>query len=262
MDFAYNIADVYQKIATIEQSCNEALENRGVIAGIPTLPLRDIEVREIKLHPAKKGFSFKEGQARMLHDLASIELQAMELCQRALVEYPDAPIEFREELSRITISEAEHLRLCLDSITDLGYRWGDWPVHCALWTAVSENDSLLDRILIVHRYLEASGLDAGNHLLRRLESIDAKNVKSVVRQINDEEVGHVEFGSRWYRQICHFQKLDPEVDFQQRMWKLRSQLPKRIEHINLELRKRAGFTDSELNVAQSIREDFLKPRSF
>lgn len=261
MDFAYNISDVYQKISTIQKSCDFALENKGQGFVFPDLPLRNIEIRDIKLHPAKKGFSFKDGQARMLHDLASIELQAMELCQRALVEYPDAPVEFREELYRITISEADHLRLCLESLSDLGYQWGDWPVHCALWTAVSAKDSLLDRILIVHRYLEASGLDAGDHLIRRLEGVDAPSVKSVVKQINYEEIGHVEFGSRWYRQICQIEGLDPEVDFQVRMWKLRTQLPKRIEHLNLDLRKKAGFTEGELVVAQSIREDFLKPRN-
>ena len=121
--------------------------------------------------PAKKGLSFKEGQARLLHDLASIELQAMELCLRSLYEYPDAPVAFREQLATIALGEGNHLQLCLNGIETLGFAWGDWPVHVALWHSTANSDSLLDRILIVHRYLEGSGLDAGDTLLRRLSGV-------------------------------------------------------------------------------------------
>lgn len=67
----------------------------GLLAGdtltIPKDPGRDVQTLALRNLPDKKGLSSKEGQARLLHDLASIELQAMELGLRTLAEFADAP---------------------------------------------------------------------------------------------------------------------------------------------------------------------------
>lgn len=259
--FTFDVPDVWEKIRQIETHCHAAMSLKA--PGVaPETPARDVLVLHPKDHPAKKGFSTNEGQARMLHDLASIELQAMELGVRSLVEYPEAPEGFKEELIHVTLQEANHLRMCIEAIDSLGFKWGDWPVHTALWRAVSPEDSLLDRILIVHRYLEGSGLDAGDTLIRRLEGTAGKlTIQHIVKQINFEEIGHVDFGSRWYRTICEAQKIDPNKDFPVRMDSLRERLPKRVEPLNHELRRKAGFTDEELAYYERLRESFMgQPR--
>jgi uncharacterized ferritin-like protein (DUF455 family) len=258
--FSLETPDVWEKIKNIQKSCEFSL-NGGSMA-IPVIPSRDVTILDSKLHPPKLGFSKLEGQARMLHDLASIELQAMELGLRTLAEFPDAPLEFREELMAVTVSEGTHLRLCLEGIQDLGFKWGDWPVHCALWDAVSTEDSLLDRILIVHRYLEGSGLDAGSYLIQRLDGVDdGKLTKKIVGQINFEEIGHVDFGSQWYRKICKLEGIEAADDFPRRMESLRRVLPKRMEKINRDLRRKAGFTEEEINYCEIYRESILPTQS-
>lgn len=257
--FTFEIPSVWEKIQEIQKSCEEACKLSSPYLA-PEEPSRDIELLHPKFHPPKKGFSSIEGQARMLHDLASIELQAMELGVRTLVEFPQAPEAFKEELIAITISEAEHLRMCLEGIEALGHKWGDWPVHSALWRSVSTEDSFLDRILIVHRYLEGSGLDAGDTLIRRLEGTSGKSsIQQIVKQINFEEIGHVHFGSEWYRKICLAENKDPNQDFVIRMNSLRKRLPKRVEPVNRLLRSQAGFTDEEILYFENLRLDFLKP---
>jgi len=254
--FSLETPDVWEKIKNIQKSCEFSLN--GGSMGIPVVPNRDVVILDSKLHPPKLGFSKLEGQARMLHDLASIELQAMELGLRTLAEFPEAPQEFREELMAVTVSEGTHLRLCLEGIQDLGFKWGDWPVHCALWDAVSSEDSLLDRILIVHRYLEGSGLDAGSYLIQRLDGVDdGKLTKKIVGQINFEEIGHVDFGSQWYRKICKLEGIEAADDFPRRMESLRRVLPKRMEKINRDLRRKAGFTEEEINYCEIYRESIL-----
>lgn len=260
MLFAFNTSNVYEKIRILRSQEDLAL-NIKAKAQVPKLPARDAIVLEFKAHPPKKGFSTSEGQARMLHDLASIELQAMELGLRTLVEYPEAPEAFRQELWQLTLSESRHLEMCLSEIEALGYSWGQWPVNCGLWTAVSESDSLLDRILIVHRYLEGSGLDAGDTLLRRLAGVDAPMVQKAVKIINTEEIEHVLFGSRWYEKICRDSKIDPGSDFTARMNRLRSVLPKRINPINHELRKKSGFSKNEIEYLEELRQSFLETDS-
>jgi uncharacterized ferritin-like protein (DUF455 family) len=255
----FELPHIWDKINNIAKDCDQALSN-AQNCWVPLEPMRDLKVLHPKDHPPKKGFSTIEGQARMLHDLASIELQAMELCLRSLIEYPEAPEAFREELRTLTISESQHLSMCIEGIEALGFKWGDWPVHLALWKSVSSEDPLLDRILIVHRYLEASGLDAGHTLIKRLEGTSGKTtIQSIVKQINFDEIGHVEFGSRWYRQICSSEKIDPNDDFTLRMDSLRQRLPKRVEPLNYELRLKAGFSIEEIEYCENLRLDFLKP---
>ena len=253
----FEIANVIGKLESISSDVHSCLTGQSF--AVPVLPARDVEVRDIRLHPPKVGLSLKEGQARMMHDLASIELQAMELAFRTLCEFPEAPLEFRHQLADLTLNEASHLRSCLQQIQELGFEWGHWPVHLGLWQATHAQDSLLDRILIVHRYLEGSGLDAGDKLLRRMHGVIRNGVTETLETIQCEEIDHVKFGSDWYRRLCRESRLDPDRDFNARMWQLRVKLPKRIEPINLELRHRAGFTDLELETVQSIREDFLRP---
>jgi len=260
MSWAFEIKNVEDKIKMVRQGTQQIFEQKTRVA-VPFLPARDIEVLDFKSHPIKKGFSTKEGQARMLHDLASIELQAMELGLRTLLEFPESDQDFKEELLALTLSEADHLELCLTEMQALGYSWGAWPINCGLWTAVHESDTMLDRLLIVHRYLEGSGLDAGDTLLKRLAGVDARSVQKAVQVINTEEIGHVQFGSRWYREFCRQDGIDPEQDFSARMDRLRAVLPKRINPIQPDLRRRAGFSENEIVYLEQLRQSFLEKES-
>ena len=218
---------------------------------------RDVRVVAPAELPCKPGLSTPSGQARLLHDLASIELQAMELAVRTLFEFPDAPAEFRKELAEVALSEGRHLELCLKSLRELGFEWGHWDVHLALWQTVGPEDSLLSRILIVHRYLEGSGLDAGESILRRLSGVGDKNLRRAVQVIVDEEVGHVQFGSRWYRRIAESHGIDPERDFAERIAKIAYLAPRR-ERLAYERRRKAGFNETELAALEACqpRKDF------
>ncbi|HEX4923423.1 MAG TPA: DUF455 family protein [Bdellovibrionales bacterium] len=244
--------DIYKKIESLEPACRRAFE--GGRAAVPVEPGRDIDVVSIVAARGKPGLASREGQARLLHDLASIELQAMELAYRTLIEYPEAPDEFRHGIAELAASEGRHLRLCLEGIEKLGFKWGHWPVHLALWFATSTEDSLLDRLLIVHRYLEGGGLDAGATILRRLNGTADLGSIRIVKTIVDEEVGHVSFGSHWYRRFCELEGLAADDDFGPRLSKVMHRIPRRLEKLDRELRRRAGFTEREMDYLESLQE--------
>jgi uncharacterized ferritin-like protein (DUF455 family) len=239
---------VYEKLRFLDSELHALL--MGERRPVPERPGRDVQIWPIHKLPPKKGLSFREGQARLLHDLASIELQAMELAVRTLIEFPEAPAEFRDQLAEIARDEGRHLALCLRALEDLTLPWGSFPTHIGLWTAVHGEDSLLDRILIVHRYLEGSGLDASDTFLRRLDGVNAPVVTEPVRVIRQDEVAHVLFGSRWYHEIAKSQMLDPEQDFANRMLLLAQRLPRRKERISWDIRRQVGFTDLEIQALE------------
>lgn len=212
---------------------------------------RDVRVVAPSELPPKPGLSRPEGQARLLHDLASIELQAMELAVRTLSEFPEAPKDFRQELADLALSEGRHLGLCLEHLENLGFPWGSWDVHLSLWNLVSAEDSLVDRVLIVHRYLEGSGLDAGDSILRRLQGVASKAVRNAVGTIVNEEVDHVRFGSLWYRRICEAEHLDPDKEFARRIPRIARLAPRR-ERLSHQLRLKAGFNQFELTTLENL----------
>lgn len=251
----FELSCVDQKLARLEADVESSL--KGKLTPIPDQPRRDVPVVQMKDLAPKMGLGSPAGLARLLHDLANIELQAMELALRSLYEFPDAPLEFREQLAELTLSEGKHLRLCLNGLRELGFEWGTWPVHLSLWNSVGPGDSLLDRLLIVHRYLEGSGLDAGDSLLKKLTGANAPAVRGVVRTIVDEEVGHVLFGSIWYQRLCVANRVDPDQDFKVRFEKLKQILPRRLEVVVPELRRQAGFSEVEIELLQSWRQEML-----
>jgi uncharacterized ferritin-like protein (DUF455 family) len=247
------IAGAREKISAMKQACQAVLA--GAPLNVPELPGRDIEVVSIIATRArsKPGLSTREGQGRLVHDLASIELQAMELAFRSLIEFPRAPTEFREELSLLALSEAQHFEMCLDALDGLDVKWGEWGVHLSLWSAAAKDDSILDRLIIVHRYLEGGGLDAGVKLQKKLNGVNSPTVVNVVNTIVREEIGHVSFGSEWYRRFCEDEKIDARQDFGERLNRLMPRIPRRLEKIDWAIRKQAGFTDHELEILEGIQ---------
>lgn len=250
-------SNVHRKLSGLDGMIEECLKGAPFV--IPATPGRDVQILPLRDLPAKKGLSLKEGQARLIHDLASIELQAMELCVRTLAEFPSAPDEFKLGLAEIARDEGRHLKLCLDALDDLGMPWGSFPAHVMLWHSVSPEDSLLDRIVIVHRYLEGSGLDATDTIFRRLSGVPAPEAKRAVEVISHDEIRHVKFGSYWYHRLLKSNGVQPEDDFGPRLARVISRIPRRIEPIAHHIRREAGFLDSEISVLEQIRADWMNP---
>jgi uncharacterized ferritin-like protein (DUF455 family) len=241
--------DVFLKLKGLEEELGSLLSEPDQNK-VPTLPGRDILVQSVHNLPAKMGLS-PLGQQKLLHDLANIELQAMELGLRTLIEFPWTPMDFRLELADIVQQEGKHLKKCLESLESLGGYWGQWPVHLGLWNAVDRSDTLLQRLFIVHRYLEGSGLDAGDSILKRLQGVPSPVVKQTVGLIVEEEIGHVEFGNRWFRYFSSQFSIDERLFFH-RMTKALAQKHKRGNKPALKLRKQAGFKKWELEILQQV----------
>ena len=240
----FYIPDILKKMGGLNAAIEEALSlskrhliDQPIARDVPLLKACDL--------PVKLKLSTAEGQARLIHDLANIELQAMELALRTLYEYPESPLDFRRELAEIARSEAFHLKLCLETLKTLNFTWGHWPIHLALWQSVSAQDSLIERIFIVHRYLEASGLDAGAAILSRLSGVSDKRCLKTIGQIVKDEIEHVDFGSKWFRYFCLADSKNPDSEFSVLLEKFSKMIPRK-ERPSYELRRRAGFSEYEL----------------
>jgi uncharacterized ferritin-like protein (DUF455 family) len=107
---------------------------------------------------------------------------------------------------------------------------------------------VLARMALVPRTLEARGLDATPLIqskLRKANSPGALRAVEVLDVILRDEVGHVAIGNYWYRWLCAQRGLDPVTLYGELV--LRYEAPRLKPPFNTEARKRAGFTDTELN---------------
>lgn len=127
------------------------------------------------------------------------------------------------------------------------------PIHVKLWASTSRTDDFLDRIFIVHNYLEGAGLDASTTLLKKLNAVECSHLKATVNRIAKDEEGHVEFGTHWFKKACLKESLDPDQEFKTRLYQLSPRLPRRVERINVELRKSLGFSSGQIQVLSDFR---------
>lgn len=199
--------------------------------------------------PARKDFDTKEGLATLVHAITHIEYSAIDLALDAVYRFPDMPQEYKKDWLVVANDEIRHFKMLMVILNELGYTYGDFPVHCGLFDAAEHTSkSVLDRMAIVPRYYEASGLDVNPQIIKKL---DNKRKNPMVQQLIDaldiiynEEIDHVYKGDKWFKYLCKQQDLDETVYFE--ILERYHLLGKHRPHINIDARKEAGFTCTEI----------------
>ena len=220
----------------------------GPIPGRPELP--------VLVHPAKvpKRSPVKpEGLAALLHAIAHIEFNAINLALDAIWRFDGMPPAYYQDWALVAAEEAFHFTLLRDHLATLGHAYGDFPAHDNLWSMCERTrDDVLARMALVPRTLEARGLDATPQIqekLRQVRSPAAARAVEILDIILRDEVGHVAIGNHWYGWLCRRQGLDPVAHYP--VLVQRYDAPKLYPPFNAEARKRAGFSDAEIAALQA-----------
>jgi uncharacterized ferritin-like protein (DUF455 family) len=187
----------------------------------------------------------REGRAALLHAIAHIEFNAINLALDALWRFRGLPADYYGDWLRVAGEEALHFTLLADHLGTLGFAYGDFEAHDGLWAmAEKTRGDLAARMALVPRTLEARGLDATPGIRERLERAGDRRASAILDVILRDEIGHVAVGNRWYRWACERDGLDPLPHFDELV--RRHEAPRLKPPFNLEARRAAGFTDAEL----------------
>ena len=207
------------------------------------------------VHPAKvprRSPAKREGLAALLHAIAHIEFNAINLALDAAWRFDGLPREFRLDWVRVAAEEAYHFTLLRDHLASLGHAYGDFDAHDNLWLMCERTrDDVLARMALVPRTLEARGLDASAQIpdqRRPAGSPAARRAVAILDVILRDEVGHVAIGNHWYRWLCEREGLDAQAQYD--VLAARYDAPKLHGPFNLEARRRAGFSAAELEALQ------------
>ncbi|MGX4642635.1 ferritin-like domain-containing protein [Massilia sp. SYSU DXS3249] len=217
-----------------------ALETTGAIPGRPARP----ELVSPRL-VGRRSMATVEGRAMLVHALAHIEFNAVNLALDALWRFPGMPEAYYLDWLQVAGEEAYHFSLLSAHLEVLGYAYGDFPGHDSLWEMVEKTcGDPLARMALVPRTLEARGLDAIPPLRAKLAQAGDLAAAAILDIILRDEVGHVEIGNRWYGFLCEQQGREPRATYDELV--VRYKAPVLKGPFNLEARRRAGFSEAEL----------------
>lgn len=210
---------------------------------LPARPERPVMVPHtaIRTKPIHTG----AGRAALIHALAHIELNAIDLAADAIWRFDDMPEAYYREWTQVMREEALHFGLLSDHLGMIGRKYGDLPAHNSLWEMAERTQyDVLARMALVPRTLEARGLDASPLVRQKLLKVGDTAGADIIDIILRDEIGHVAVGNRWFGWLCTQRGLDPVVTFAGLAEQHRA--PRLKGPFNLEARRAAGFAENEL----------------
>jgi uncharacterized ferritin-like protein (DUF455 family) len=186
-----------------------------------------------------------EGLAALVHAIAHIEFNAINLALDAVFRFRDMPQQYYLDWVSVARDEARHFQLLNSRLEQLGRQYGDFPAHNGLWEMAEKTaDSCLVRMALVPRVLEARGLDVTPGMIQRLRAAGDQDTIVVLEVILKEEVRHVAIGTHWFNFCCELESRNPLETF---LELLQSRFTGSIRGpFNLDARARAGFTAEEM----------------
>ena len=219
---------------------------------LPGRPARPELLRHTAV--ARRSPATPEGRAVLIHAIAHIEFNAINLALDAVWRFGGMPRQYYLDWMLVAAEEAKHFRLLREHLRSQGRDYGDFPAHQGLWTMCEKTGhDILARMALVQRTLEARGLDATPQIqakLRQVGTPDALAAVEILDVILRDEVGHVAIGNHWYRWLCERAGLDPEAHYG--VLVRQYEAPRLKPPFNEAARRRAGFTDNELRWLQQI----------
>jgi uncharacterized ferritin-like protein (DUF455 family) len=183
------------------------------VLDVPGLPDRPV-LAPPRAMP-RRELNGPENHAALIHALAHIEFNAINLALDAVQRFAGFPPEFYADWLRVAAEEAYHFRLLRDHLCTLGRDYGDFPAHGGLWEMAEKTaHDPLARMALVPRLLEARGLDVTPDIQRKLRGFGDRAGAAILDIILSDEIGHVAAGDRWFRHLCAQRGLEPEAAFQ------------------------------------------------
>ncbi len=191
------------------------------------------------------------GRAALVHALAHIEFNAINLALDAAHRFAGMPRDYYADWLRVADEEALHFDLLNAHLGTLGHAYGDFDAHNGLWDmALKTAHDPLVRMALVPRVLEARGLDATPLIVEKLRSAGDQRMIEILAIIERDEIGHVAIGNHWYGWLCRQRGLEPDATFRQLL--VEYDAPPLKPPFNLEARRAAGFSETELSWLSSL----------
>ncbi|MEE9352035.1 MAG: ferritin-like domain-containing protein, partial [Thiotrichaceae bacterium] len=207
-----------------------------------------VPVNQVK----RRKLTTEEGRATLIHAIAHIEFNAINLALDAVYRFRDMPDDYYTDWLQVASEEAYHFSLLEVRLQQMGYVYGDMPAHNGLWeSCINTEHDVMVRMALVPRVLEARGLDVTPGMMEKLQSVGDQQTVDILAIILRDEIGHVRIGSRWFHYCCEQRQLEPEATFLNLIKEYMDGALRGPFH--REARLQAGFTEQELDMLAKLQ---------
>lgn len=243
---ALALSDPAAKVQATQALRLDELDTQATLQPTAPLPGRPprpqlVDPRDVPQRPV----GTPQGRAALLHAIAHIEFNAINLGLDALWRFPGLPHAFYRDWLQVAQEEALHFSLLVEHLGSLGHGYGDFNAHDGLWRMAERTaGDFTARMALVPRTLEARGLDATPPIQAKLARAGDTRAVAILDVILRDEIGHVAIGNRWYAWACARDGLDPLAHYA--VLAARHQAPPLRGPFNLQARQLAGFSAEEL----------------
>jgi uncharacterized ferritin-like protein (DUF455 family) len=218
----------------------------SIVAGRPEKP----ELISPRLVPQRK-LGTPIGVSAMVHALAHIEFNAINLALDACYRFRHMPQAYYVDWFKVAEEEAYHFSLLAEILKNRGHEYGDFLAHNSLWElAEKTKDDVLKRMALVPRIMEARGLDVAPSIRDKFISLGEKEIVAVMNIILHDEEGHVEIGNKWFNHVCYDRKLDPDATFQALVLEFAVKMIKKP--FATKTRLKVGFSEKDMAFLESL----------
>ena len=196
-------------------------------------------------------------QKAFLHSIAHIEYSAVDIALDAVYRFRALPKAYYDDWLEVAEDEIRHFKMIEEHMAKFGVKYGDFTVHDGLFIALQNtSESLLERMAVLPRYMEANGLDANAFMLKKLETEREKDENKaqlceILQVILDEEISHVSKGDRWFKFACEKEGVSPEI-YSQIVQKIYPKAFLQTRELNVSARLKSGFSEAEIEHIKNI----------
>ena len=203
----------------------------------------------------RRGLGSLRGRVALLHSLAHIEFNAINLALDAVYRFRTMPLEYISDWLRVASDEGQHFMLLHKRLADFDSHYGAMSAHDGLWDMARRTaHDVLVRMALVPRILEARGLDVAPPMIEKLKQHDDAGSAAILERIYTDEITHVEVGNRWFRHVCSERDLDGVTVFRDLLQGPNSAYLR--SPFNDVARLEAGFSVEELALIRQMEEEY------
>ena len=257
-----NEGDVKAKFLKFEKFYKDfkALDEQNFKRQTPALPLTTpsyakfcdvVSMKELNKKPKPK-----DKILNFIHSIAHIEFSAIDIALDACYRFDGLPREFYTDWLEVAEDEIRHFLMIEGFLQKQGGRYGEFSVHDGLFVALQKSeDSLVKRMALLPRYMEANGLDANAHIIQKLTVQGGSDeLVGILNVILNEEISHVKKGDKWFKFACKRENIDPN-EYIRIIQELYPNSFKSSRTLNEKDRLQAGFSKDELELIKSFQKE-------
>jgi uncharacterized ferritin-like protein (DUF455 family) len=182
-----------------------------------------------------------EALRRFLHFIiVDIEINALEVCGRNIVEFRSMPLAFKLDMGRQIWDEARHAIVFKNLLEEIGGFLGEYTYNSIVWRRHYMGESLAERLAIQQVLQEGNALEENVALTRVFREHGHMKFANALDYVNADEAWHAHFGNRWLLRLTDGSKNAYFRQMEMAAARLNRPIFSSVQ-VNPELRKIAAF---------------------